>query len=310
MQARSRLYARRVKGDLDLGLEPSRIDPGGDRRLAEILTPGGLLPGRTEQDILVQTADPNYRIGTRRVIDDRVFHYCHASEELIAQSGCFVDRNNYWQGEGRMPINAAGVHQADGIPALTTTIYFDNVEAIGVHELRDGWIVGVGDDATEIFCMRIKDNEASGGTDADPDEFCKITLYRGMPHGQEGAGNHRCYVYPNQYKNILNTGGLALATGLAGVVCVPLIKVALATPFFWGLTWGIFYGLCGTWANQIATRNNEREFRFDYYGSMVHRGVVAGDPFFQRGGFLLMDGNTAHAGVLNGDQLAMLQLSP
>jgi len=317
MQARSRLYGRRIKGDLDLGLEPSRIDPGGDRRLAEIITPGGLLPGGTEQDILVQTKDPNYRIGTRRVIDDRVLRYCCAGEELNAQEGAFVGKGNaaaagqnYWEGDGMMPIDAAGVHLATW-PALSTTIYFDNKEAIAAHELVDGWIAGFGLDASTIFCMRIKDNEASGGSDAAPSEFCKITLYRGMPVGQDGVGNHRCYVYANLYKGLLNTGGAVANQGKAGVMCVPLIKVAVATPYFWGLTWGVFYPLVGLHAIDVATRPNEREFWFDWNGTLIHRPAnPAGDPWYQRGGFLLMDGSTAHDTVTNGDQLAMLQISP
>jgi len=294
------LYAPRVKGDLDLGLEPSRIDPEGDKRWAEIITPGGRLPGRPEQDILEQTATQNYRIGTRRVMDDRTFRYCNAAEELHAQSGAFVSRQNYWQGGGGMPIGAE-------IAVGATQITFDNQQAILEDELVDGWIVGVATDATEIFCLRIKSNEASSaavGTTV-------ITLYRGMPHGMTGVGTHRCYVYANPYSNMLNTGGAGIATCLGAVLCVPLIKVAAATPYFWGLTWGIFYSLVGTWANQVGTRNNEREFWFDYHGSIVHRaGNPATDPFMQRGGVILMDGNTAHGAVVNGDQLALLQLSP
>lgn len=315
MQARSRLYARRVKGDLDLGLEPSRIDPGGDRRLAEIITPGGLLPGRSEQDILVASEDQNYRIGTRRVMDDRVFHYCSAGEDLNAQEGAFVGKGtadspgqNYWEGDGGMPINSEGVPTE--ILPNSFTIYFDNKEAIAVHELRDGWIAGFGVDASTIFCMRIKDNEASGGSDADPTEYCKITLYRGMPVGQTGI-NHRCYVYPNLYKGLLNTGGAVANQGLAGVMCVPLLKINKATtPYFWGLTWGVFYPLVGLNAIDVATRVNQREFWFDWDGTLIHRGVVAGDPYYQRGGFFLMDGNRAHDAVTHGDQLAMLQIAP
>ncbi|GAI46443.1 unnamed protein product, partial [marine sediment metagenome] len=175
MQARSRLYARRLKGDLDLGLEPSRIDPGGDRRLAEILTPGGLLPGRTEQDILVASENPNYRIGTRRVMDDRVFRYCYAKEGLNAQSGAFMSPKLYWEGNGDMGV-------AD---PLATEVEFDNkdgvavpAEAIAAHQLAGGWIVGVATDATTIYCMRIKDNEASHGAVAGDVETCKITLFR------------------------------------------------------------------------------------------------------------------------------------
>lgn len=72
---RNILYAPRLVGDLNLGLEPTRVDYDGNKRLAEILTPGGRLPGQTEQDIYAASSTQKYRIGTRRVVDDRVFRY-------------------------------------------------------------------------------------------------------------------------------------------------------------------------------------------------------------------------------------------
>lgn len=71
------LYAPRVRGDIDLGLEPSRIDIGGDKRWARINTPGGLLPGYTEQDTYVDSLTQKYRVGTKRVEDDREYRYSH-----------------------------------------------------------------------------------------------------------------------------------------------------------------------------------------------------------------------------------------
>lgn len=258
------------------------------------------------QDILEQSAVQNYPIGMRRAVDDRVFRYSHAAEQLYAQSGAFVGKGtanfagqNYWQGGGAMPIGAI-------IAPGAKQILFDNVESIPAHALRDGWIAGVADDATNIFCLRIRDNDVSSG--APGTTLCY--LYHGMPHGMSGVASHRCYVYPNLYRDLLNMGGEVANKALAAVMCVPLIKVEAATPYFWGLTWGIFYCLIGL-ANMVACRDNEREFWFNQNGGVVHRaGNNAADPHFQRGGYVLMDGNNAHAAVTNGDQLAMLQLSP
>jgi len=304
MQARSRLYGRRIKGALDLGLEPSRIDPGGDRRLAEILTPGGLLPGGSEQDILVASEDPNYRIGTRRVMDDRVLRYCYTKEELNAQSGAFMDPQYYWEGNGDMPL-------AD---PLATEIEFDNKDGqdIAAHELVDGWVAGVAlpADPTTIYCMKIKDNEASHGATPGDVETCKITLFRPMPLGIVGGG-HRSYVYTSLYGHLVAAGGVAYNQCLGTVVCVPLFKVP-AERYFWGLTWGIFYGLVGTWAADVGQTVNKRIFHFDGIGSMVYRnGAPDVDQYFQPGGHIMMDGaNNQFEAITDGDQLCFLQLSP
>jgi len=44
MHEKSKIYAPRIIGDLDLGLENARV-AGGERQWAEIFTPGGKLPG-------------------------------------------------------------------------------------------------------------------------------------------------------------------------------------------------------------------------------------------------------------------------
>ncbi|MBA7712492.1 hypothetical protein ES703_121469 [subsurface metagenome] len=310
MQARSRLYGRRIKGDLDLGLEPSRIDPGGERRLAEIITPGGLIPGGSEQDILEESEKANYRIGTRRVMDDRVFRYCYTKEVLSAQLGAFMSPKLYWEGNGNMGLAAQ----------FATEVEFDNKdgvavpeEVIAIHQLADGWVAGValpGPDLTSLYCMKIKDNEASHGASAGDVETCKITLYRKMPLGIFGAG-HRSYVYPNIYANVVAHGGAAYNQCLGTVVCVPLFKVT-AKRYFWGLTWGIFYGICGTWGENVGQTVNKRIFHFDGNGAMVYEiGRPDVDQYFQPGGYIMMNGQATEGGaILNGDQLCFLHLSP
>lgn len=72
---KSLLYARRVKGDLEPALEPARIDVDGNRSWAYETFPGGRLPGQPEQGIYEVSSTKKYRIGTRRLMDERVFRY-------------------------------------------------------------------------------------------------------------------------------------------------------------------------------------------------------------------------------------------
>jgi len=295
---KSTLYGGRVQGDLELGLEPSRIDPGGDKRWAELFSPGGRIPGQPAQDILEQTDDMNYRIGTRRLVDDRVFRYCHSKEALESQNGAFIDRDNYYEGNGAMGTAVIGA----------TEVEFDNQAAqpIAEDELADGWLVSATTDPTDalhILCMRIKSNKQSDGVGGTT-PTCTLTLYRGMAKALLGA-THRAYVYPNLYKNVENHGGATFNTCLGTVICVPLRYID-ANKYFWGLTWGIYCPVSGTDCNVI-DNTNQRVFGFDGFGRIQYLDTkTAADRYYQPGGYFLFDGSHA----TQGDQLAMLQLQP
>lgn len=257
------------------------------------------------QGILEQSAVQNYPLGMRIAVDDRVFRYCRAIEAIGSCKGAYSDAQEYWEGNGDMPL-------AD---PLATEIKFDNKDAepIVAHALKDGWVAGIAlpADAASMYCMRIKDNEASLGAVPGAVETCTIQLYRPMPLGIVGAG-HRSYVYPNVYANVKASGGVDYNHNYGTVVAVPLVKVLAATPYFWGLTWGIFYGQCGHWANLVGADPNRRIFSFDGVGGMIYRaGAPYTDLFFQKGGYLMNDGaNNQWGAITGGDQLAMLQLSP
>jgi len=272
----------------------------------QILSGGHMLANGKPQDIMEVSAAQNYDLGTRLVIEDRVYRYAKAAADLAAHRGAFCDPQLYWEGNGDMPLADEGAK----------VITFDNKasEPILAHALKDGWIVGVAlpADSTSIYCMKIKDNKASSGVGGAAPASCEITLYRGMPHGIVGAG-HRSYVYSGLYAGLKQKGGATHSTNYGAVVCVPPRKVAYATkPYFWGMTWGVFYCQCGSWGNQIGATANKRIIGFDGVGAVVYRdGAEATDIYFQDAGYLLMDGaNNKWGAITNGDQLAMLTISP
>lgn len=108
-QARGKVYARRLKGDIDLGLEPRRPDIDRNLRWAEMLTPGGLLPGGIEQDIYGLSTLQNYRIGTRRMMDERVFRYTQVGD--ISKTGLAGANSGFRH--GIMIISENYLHKID-----------------------------------------------------------------------------------------------------------------------------------------------------------------------------------------------------
>lgn len=270
----------------------------------QILSGGHQLPNGKLQDIIEVSAIQNYDLGTRLVIEDRVYRYAKAAENLAAHRGAFCDPQLYWEGNGDMPLADEG--------AKVITFDNKNAQPILAHALKDGWVVGVAlpGDSTSIYCMKIKDNKASDGVGGTV-PTCELTLYRGMPHGIVGA-NHRSYVYAGIYAGLKQKGGTAHNTNYGAVVCVPPRKVLTAKPYFWGMTWGVFYCQCGSWGNQIGATANKRKIGFDGIGAIVYRaGAEDVDIFFQNAGYLLMDGaNNKWGPITNGDQLAMLTISP
>lgn len=270
----------------------------------QIISGGHMLPNGKLQDILEVSAVQNYDLGTRLVIEDRVYRYAKAAENLAAFWGAFCDPQLYWEGNGDMPLADEGAK----------VISFDNkaAEPILADALKDGWVVGVGlpADFHSMYCMKIKSNKASDGVGGTV-PTCEITLYRGMPHGIVGAG-HRCYVYAGVYAGVKAKGGASYGTNYGAVVCVPPRKVAYATaPYFWGQTWGVFYAMNSAYAVAMGTIANNRIIGFDGEGRCVYRAGEANDAYWQPAGYLLMDGAENQWGAItDGDQLAMLTISP
>jgi len=297
MQARSRLYARRAKGDLDLGLEPALIDSQGNRHWSKIDTPGGLLPGGTYQDIHEYSLTQNYRVGTRRVEDSRVFHYCYAPLEPVcggfpnSQIGAFTNSQLIYVGDGAQPDVAEGATYID----MTLNAGVD----VAAHALQEGFFAGFGQRAF----YRISDNDAASAPGGTVRIYLKRPVWNAF--GASYAGDNTYYAYPNIYQNTVwpdpawGPGNFGYAT----VVCVPIINPVLYS-WYWGQTWGPMPLINGLWGYDVGARANEREFHFDWMGRICHRGAILVDAHMQRGGYCLYDGR------LGGGQMVFLQLDP
>lgn len=297
MYKKSKLYAPRVVGDLDLGLEPSRIGGDGARRWSRIDSPGGRLPGRPDQSIYAESAIQNFRVGTRRIDGDRVLHYCFADEALLGLRGKFTDGDRVYAN------TVSGVVT----PALlgATQVTFGPDAAVGLNELAEGYLGCF----NPYLTIRIKSNTASLGA-GDP---CTVTLEEGLPYAIL-AGAWLC-AYPNIYRHVINTGeeppGVALPQqNIYNSVCaVPIRTNTGPNTWFWGLTWGPVEMVVNIWGNLVGRTANQRNIWFGHDGGIVyHAGVGATDCLMQRAGRLCMNGNTV--ATPNGDQLVFVELAP
>lgn len=129
MQAKSKLYARRLKGDLDLGLEPARIGGDGRQQWARMDFPGGRIPGQPDQLITESSALPRFGIGTKRVEYGRTFRYSRAGGDITtAQNALMVANGNWRPGFGGSYPNWNGFWSSLNVEATLGDQFLDLFE--------------------------------------------------------------------------------------------------------------------------------------------------------------------------------------
>lgn len=295
---RSTLYGPRVQGDLDLGLEPSRIRAGvKDWSRADF--PGGKVPGGSNQEVYEQSVGttPNYRIGTRRVQDERTFHYCKADANgWTVPYWAAVDTQKYSNDDLQDCIEG----NTTANPGLTTDFTVRTADA-GAHAadfFAGGWaVLTVGSVIREI---RIRSSTATADDDAG---FVTLTLWE--PLALEVAQNSQLQVFPSHYGLV----GSAHTPGTGGpewvVVCVPIIPVT-AEHYFWGQTWGPCYGIPS--GPTFPRRLYELELIFNAGdGSLSSVDYILADRWQQRAGYRLISYSNDPPGLL---LHYMLQIKP
>lgn len=309
MQARSRLYARRAKGDLDLGLEPARIGADGNRRWAQINSPGGLLPGRPEQGIHEVSPDQNYRVGSRRVDGDRVFHYCHAEEILRGFRGAFTDGHRYY------PTNQVepplwGNPITPGAAQYATSLTYESRVPVAENELAEGYLACW----SPYICQRIKSNTASVGVEPN----CELTVYFEEPLVQAIAANSEVIGYPNIYRHCVDYGGPTFGQVWASVCCIPYGpgNAVPADQWFWGLTWGPTELVVNKHGNLVGRHVNMRVVYFGHDGGIVYQGVLGpqlATQQLQHAGRIMFDSHPHPPAEDNspyGDNFIFIELAP
>lgn len=299
MQAKSLLYARRAKGDLDLGLEPARIRTVRNgvnlRQPARMNTPGGLLPGGTEQEINVESILPNYRIGTRRVIEDRLFHYCLAGSAIAIPQRGVANASPHLEGACPAGHNAVkGAYTLDlpeacaDFPAL---IY--NTEDIYAGGWL--WIMGAAGDPGYHEFHRILGNDAAGTLG-----YVRVYLETPIMTDQDTPW---ITAYRNIYANCQQDYP-NVPTNKQAIVCMTACGLAVTSGrYFWGQTWGPSWTTA--WSATPGLLDGDRELIFRGGGIIaIKREFDPTSHSCQRAGYILS--NTENTG----DMMFMLQLAP
>lgn len=306
---KSLLYAPRVKGDLDLGLEPSRIDSQLNRRWAQINSPGGRLPGRPEQSIHEVSEDQNYRVGTRRVDGDRVLHYCYAQEILRGFRGAFTDGHRYYPTKN-YPIGGEA-NVCDGALQYATSLTYESCIPVGLNELAEGYLACW----SPYICQRIKSNTASVGDAPN----CELTVYFEEPLVQAIAANSEVIGYPNIYRHCVDLGGPTFGQVWGSVCCIPYgdANAVPAERWFWGLTWGPTELCVNKHGNLVGRHVNMRVVYFGHDGGIVYQGVLGpqlATQQLQHAGRIMFDSHPPDAPADDkspyGDNMIFIELAP
>jgi len=249
----------------------------------QILSGGHMLAGGKLQDIHEQSTVQNYDIGTRLVVDDRVFRYCKAGTALRELIGGLC-------GMSQIEVNTHATASLAGtkeVTILDTTERVKDWYAGGYY-----WGMLYAPETTGIGPLyRIKSSAVGAGVSV------KLTLE--TPLIREIPASTWSTAWASIYSNI-QTADLPKAS----LVCMPLIQVANGS-YFWGQTWGPCFMQCGY---SPGSKDYDRElyYKANLYGCLPGSEVVfESDVVPQRVGFLLP--NTA---VIGTDNFFMLQLSP
>jgi len=243
----------------------------------QIISGGHQKPLGKAQNIHTQSTVQNYDIGTRLVLDDRVFRYCKAGTLGLRAMLEGLDIQDSIKVYTHATISAAGTYEV----TILDTIARDKDHYKGGYlwiEVKPPEPTGIGQH------YRVKSSEASEGVSI------KITLWEPLTYE----------VPASAWIEILKSIYCDLRRGIndfASLVALPLIPVD-AGSYFWGQTWGPVFMQCGY---NPGDKNDDREvyYKSDHYGILPGSEIdFTADFIPQRIGFLL------------NSNFVMLQLAP
>ena len=286
---RNVLYGPRIEGDLDIGLQVTRVGSG-VKDWARINGPGGRLPGQSEQEIGEQSETQKYRIGTRRVQDERVFRYCKASTTGINRAYLAAQDMNRYKVDGSQE-HWQGTLSATAEAGAYTVVTADTTAAHILDFFAGGWVYLRPASANQQL-YRIRSNTAAGTS---------MTLTLWEPLKFEAASGGTIWVIPSIYSNLQRVHGGGDTK--AGFPCVP-IRTVTASYYFWGQTWG---PCMGTPSQGDMAGSYERDLVFSYDGSIRNTPAKGANSYFQKAGHSLLYQTDAQT---NGLCFFMLQISP
>jgi hypothetical protein len=271
----------------------------------QIITAGHMKSLGKIQDIHEESLVQNYDIGTRLVMDDRVFRYCQAKEALTALLGGRADVMPR-EGAGDAVEYAAGTYQV----SIPMNQYGPDYVA---EQVKDYWAEGyywagiAAPPTGQLY--RIKSSKAAAaGVTALTGGYVIATLYEPLKVKIPASTWQTSWVNP--YKVCKHEHSARMT-----VICQPLINVQQGY-YFWGQTWGPCFGQL--YSTAIGRNDGDRTVFYASDGALMSSKDIdvgtAGNPWPQIAGFVITNTepwtNQDNSAEQGGDQLYMLQLSP
>lgn len=243
----------------------------------QILSGGHMLNDGKLQDIHEESELQNYDIGTRLVLDDRVFRYAHAGDTLKSMMGGLS------QCDSVMVNTAATIYKAG---TYKVTILDTTPRAADYYKGGYVWIMKFPHEPTGLGQLyRIKSSAYSAGTSVE------LTLWEAL--GFDVPASNWTETLVNIYSDVVPN-----IDKVKSLVVQNLMPITSGF-YFWGQTWGPCFFQCGL---DPGSKDDDREVYFvsASYGIKPGSEVVftVGTPIPQRIGFLL------------NSNWVMLQLSP
>lgn len=288
MQAGSRLYARRLRGDIG----PIGVDPR-TRRPGAILAPAVSLTGADQY--YDQASDvQNFTLGSRMVVDERAFRYAKAGGLLDPQLG---SKSPYPQ----IVAQRAVANAAPGAISIVVTVANPDgilgTGEIGVNELADGYIVIFPTAPARAINRRIIANTGI----AAPGGAITVTLDRPIPVALGAAAVAELTV--SQYLDVLSGDIGAWYNEYSAVVGMATLAATI-NQYVWLQTWGPLW-ISPQAGVSIGINNRKVVFRFD--GSLEEC-TAANGATEQHAGYVMSQGRGP--GLAQAAPFVFLQITP
>ncbi len=224
----------------------------------QLITAGHKLPLGKIQDVHEESEVQNYDIGTRMVMDDRVFRYCRAKEALDPLMGARADV---------MPREGAADAVAYEVGEKVITIPMNsNGPDYTAEKTLNYWAEGyVWFQLGAVHQMyRIKSSAVAttvGRTTSVTGGFVDITLYETLKKRVTASVWLTAWVNP--YKVCKHEHNTRMS-----IIAMPLIDVTI-NYYFWGQTWGPCFGTQFSTKPGLAAADREVYFSSSGDGSLI-----------------------------------------
>lgn len=179
------------------------------------LTPGG-------QSIYETSSVPLAKLGSRKVVGDRVFRYARCGS-LDGAAGKLMQApafNANWQGVSLATTRGAVV-------GAKSIWLYSSTATLTANQLAEGYLgIESGTAANQGYSYRIKSHGVVTATTT-----FEVKLYDAIK--QVATGTDKVSLYPNMYN------GVTVQTAAAGAMPVGIAPIAVTTgDYFWLQTWG------------------------------------------------------------------------